>query len=113
MQVSEREAAGFFGVSLRRMREILATDLKAKAAWEEGQQQGRISLRRKQLALAEKNASMAIFLGKQYLDQNEVVVNEHSGRDGGPILTQSIDLKRLDINERKRLRALIGRARKE
>lgn len=32
---------------------------------------GKISLRRSQFKLAEKNANMAIWLGKQYLDQKE------------------------------------------
>lgn len=32
---------------------------------------GKISLRRAQFRLAEKNATMAIFLGKQYLDQSD------------------------------------------
>ncbi len=32
---------------------------------------GKISLRRSQFRLAEKNANMAIWLGKQYLDQRE------------------------------------------
>ena len=34
---------------------------------------GRASLRRNQWKLAEKNATMAIFLGKQYLGQKDVV----------------------------------------
>lgn len=34
---------------------------------------GKISLRRSQWRLAEKNASMAIWLGKQYLGQRDVV----------------------------------------
>lgn len=34
---------------------------------------GKISLRRAQFRLAEKNAAMAIFLGKQYLGQKDVV----------------------------------------
>ena len=34
---------------------------------------GKISLRRMQWRLAEKNAAMAIWLGKQYLDQKDVV----------------------------------------
>lgn len=34
-----------------------------------GQQKGKVSLRRWQFKLAEKNATMAIFLGKHYLDQ--------------------------------------------
>ena len=36
---------------------------------------GQISLRRMQWKLAEKNASMAIFLGKQYLGQSDVIEN--------------------------------------
>ena len=36
---------------------------------------GKASLRRTQLRLAEKNASMAIFLGKQYLGQKDVIEN--------------------------------------
>ena len=34
---------------------------------------GKISLRRMQWRLAEKNATMAIWLGKQYLDQRDIV----------------------------------------
>ena len=34
---------------------------------------GKVSLRRSQWRLAEKNASMAIWLGKQYLGQRDVV----------------------------------------
>lgn len=38
---------------------------------------GQVSLRRMQWQLAEKNPSMAIFLGKNYLGQRDVVVNEN------------------------------------
>lgn len=41
---------------------------------------GKISLRRSQFRLAEKNAAMAIFLGKQYLGQSDNPVQE--GRTG-------------------------------
>lgn len=37
---------------------------------------GKISLRRSQFRLAEKNAAMAIFLGKQYLGQRDQVEAE-------------------------------------
>lgn len=36
-------------------------------------QSGKISLRRYQFKLAEKNAAMAIFLGKQYLGQRDII----------------------------------------
>lgn len=41
--------------------------------FKEKRQGGRASLRRNQWKLAEKNATMAIFLGKQYLGQKDVV----------------------------------------
>ena len=38
-----------------------------------GQAKGKMSLRRYQFKLAEKNAAMAIFLGKQYLGQKDKI----------------------------------------
>lgn len=43
---------------------------------------GKIALRRSQFRLAEKNATMAIFLGKQYLGQREDGVADEIGDDG-------------------------------
>lgn len=43
------------------------------AVYEEKRGAGKISLRRMQWRLAERNASMAIFLGKQYLNQRDAV----------------------------------------
>lgn len=45
--------------------------------YEEKKGKGKISLRRMQWQLAEKNPSMAIFLGKNYLGQKDIVVNEN------------------------------------
>lgn len=42
-------------------------------------QGGKASLRRMQWKLAEKNATMSIWLGKQYLDQKEEIKAEVSG----------------------------------
>lgn len=44
--------------------------------FKEKRQGGRSSLRRSQWNLAKKNASMAIFLGKQYLGQKDVIENK-------------------------------------
>lgn len=38
---------------------------------------GKISLRRTQFKIAENNASMAIFLGKQYLGQRDVIETDN------------------------------------
>ena len=53
---------------------------------------GKISLRRSQFQLAQKNASMAIFLGKNYLGQTDVAVVEHHAENN---LFQAIN----DISE--------------
>lgn len=41
---------------------------------------GKASLRRAQLKIAQKNASMAIFLGKQYLGQKDVIEQQEISR---------------------------------
>lgn len=82
LQCTEVEIAGFFDVHIdtvnnwcKRTYGLTFSDtFKQKSA------KGKISLRRKQWNLATKNAAMAIFLGKQYLDQ----------RDGMDITTTEI-----------------------
>lgn len=51
---------------------------------------GKISLRRMQFKLAEKSPAMAIFLGKQYLGQTDVVSQEITGANGEPIQTETV-----------------------
>ena len=46
---------------------------------------GKISLRRSQWRLAEKNANMAIWLGKQYLDQKDIV-EQNINTDGVKVI---------------------------
>lgn len=42
---------------------------------------GKASLRRSQFQLSKKNATMAIFLGKQYLNQRDQVAIEHNAKN--------------------------------
>ena len=109
LQATEEEASASLRLSVKTFREMIRIDARAKAAWEDGRQLGRVSIRRKQFALADRHPQMAIFLGKQYLGQNEISVIEHSGRDGGPIKT--LDLTKLDAGERKNLREALIAAR--
>lgn len=51
---------------------------------------GRIALRRYQWQLAQKNPAMAIFLGKQFLDQSDRREYEVSGKGGGPVAMKII-----------------------
>ena len=53
-------------------------------------QKGRASLRRSQFRLAEKNAAMAIWLGKQYLGQRDEVVVDAGIRTKDDALSASL-----------------------
>lgn len=80
LQATVREAAAFFKVSPVTFEAFLKQP-GVREAFEEGKGQGLLSLRRSQFRLAESNAAMAIFLGKNYLDQADRVEQavEHSG----------------------------------
>ena len=107
LQCTENEAAAWLGVRRHVFTRLLRTDPQVAAAWERGKNQGLISLRRKQHRLAKTNATMAIFLGKNYLKQRDMVTSEHTGPDGGPI---SVDYSKLTPEERNELRDIITRA---
>lgn len=54
---------------------------------QKNREEGHASIRRQQYKLAMGgNPTMLIWLGKVQLGQRETVVNEHTGKDGGPIL---------------------------
>lgn len=110
LQVSDKEAAAVLGIRVQTFREILRVDEAARRAWEDGRELGKVSLRRNQMQLSQRYPAMAIFLGKQYLGQNDVSVIEHSGRDGEPI--KSMDLTKLTPEQRKHLRDIMKAARK-
>jgi hypothetical protein len=107
LQCTQREAAGFLGVRLHTFKRLLKDDEAVRDAWERGQQMGLVSLRRKQMRLASVNATMAKWLGIQYLNQRDVIHQELTGKDGGPI---DIDLTALSPGERDELRKLLTRA---
>ncbi len=53
---------------------------------------GKMSLRRRQLEMAQDNPTMAIWLGKQYLGQSDKAENKHSGE----IKIKKIEVEYLD-----------------
>lgn len=73
IQCTQEEIANFLNISVR----TLQRDEEFCRLYKKGQDNGKMSLRRIQFKLAEKNTSMAIFLGKQYLGQKDVVENQH------------------------------------
>ncbi len=85
IQATTKECAAFFRVSEPTFLKFLRDNPEAREELEQGKGEGKISLRRKQFRLADKNAAMAIFLGKQYLDQKDHLAHQHSGPNGAPI----------------------------
>lgn len=80
-----KECAAFMDIN----ENTLKTREDFLAAWKKGKEKGKISLRRYQMRMAEKNATMSIWLGKQYLDQKDKQELEHSGN----IKTTQINVK--------------------
>lgn len=109
LQCTHKEVAAFLDIRTSQFRALLANDERVKRAWERGMSMGKISLRRKQMRLASSNASMGMFLGKQYLGQRDVVTNELTGDGGGPV---EIDASKLSQAERDELRQLLVRSGK-
>lgn len=67
LQCTQEEIATFLELSVR----TLQRDKEFCRLYKKGQESGKMSLRRIQYKLAEKNPTMAIWLGKQYLNQKE------------------------------------------
>ena len=72
IQCTQEEIANFLGLSVR----TLQRDEEFCRIYKKGQDNGKMSLRRMQWKLAEKSYAMAIFLGKQYLGQKDIVENQ-------------------------------------
>ena len=79
IQATTKECAAFFGVTEPTFLKFKADNPQVAEALDEGRGHGLLSLRRKQFALADKNAAMAIFLGKNYLGQTDKQEVEHQG----------------------------------
>ena len=69
IQCTQEEIASFLGISVR----TLQRDEEFCRIYKKGQENGKMSLRRMQFKLAEKNPTMAIWLGKQYLGQKDTI----------------------------------------
>lgn len=78
IQCTQQEIASFLGCSV----DTLQRDETFCGIYKKGQESGRMSLRRMQFKLAEKNPTMAIWLGKQYLGQRDNIEVDHSMQNG-------------------------------
>lgn len=75
IQCTQTEIASFLGISVR----TLQRDEEFLKIYQKGQENGKMSLRRIQYKLAEKNTTMAIWLGKQYLGQKDIIEASTTG----------------------------------
>jgi hypothetical protein len=98
MQCTDEEIAAFLRVSTRtieRRRKVQSF----REAMARGKAKGRVSVRRNLFRLATNgNLGANIFLAKNLLGYRDVVANEHSGPQGGPIEMSLADV----LRERKK-----------
>jgi hypothetical protein len=83
IQCTEKEIEAWFGVTDKTLDGwcVRTYDRKFSDIYKEKAEAGKISLRRKQWHLADKSASMAIFLGKNYLGQTDKIEQTVVGND--------------------------------
>jgi hypothetical protein len=90
------EMAAVTGVDKRTLERRFAAHI------EKGREQGKRSLRRMQWKAAKGgNVTMLIWLGKQLLAQQDRL--EHTGRDGGPIQTETRKVEEMSDDELRRI----------
>ena len=103
--LTREEIAGVFSVTTETLNNNIKRQYGAvfSEVYKKHQAYGKMSLRRAQFRLAEKNAAMAIFLGKNYLGQSDktsIAINEDD----------SVDFSRLDKEDLKLLDSLVEKA---
>ena len=79
LQCTYAEVAAFFGCSELTIKRRLS-DPKYREVYDQGTNKGLISLRRAQFRQSENSATMAIWLGKQYLGQSDKLIHEGGER---------------------------------
>ena len=97
LHCTTKECAGFFSVTETTYLKFVKDYPEVAEEFAAGMAEGKMSLRRSQFKLAEKNAAMAIFLGKQHLGQIDSYRRELTGREGRPI--ETVDLSKLTDQE--------------
>ena len=92
MQCTRKEIAGFFdceeGALDRWIKETFG--MTYMGVFERFRSKGLLSLRRNQFQLSEKNVAMAIWLGKQYLGQKDIMTFNNLDDTEEDALTKSI-----------------------
>ena len=88
LQCTEAEICGFLDVTDKTLEKWCQKEYKAhfSEVFRQKRGIGKISLRRSQWRLAEKNANMAIWLGKQYLGQRDTPVEREQDTQDDSLL---------------------------
>jgi hypothetical protein len=107
MLCTDDEVAAFVGVSAPTLRRRLRQK-KFREAVERAKAKGKVSVRRNLFRMASNgNIAAAIFLAKNVLGYRDVVANEHTGPQGGPIqLAARPNLSQLTDDELRQLQAI-------
>ena len=100
LQCTQEEICGVLGVNSDTLNKFCKKEYKAtfSEVFKEKRQLGKMSLRRSQFKLAEKNATMAIWLGKQYLDQRDRDITDAVEKSNG-VLESILALRKNDNME--------------
>src|SRR5271155_2678370 len=111
MQCTDEEIAAWFGVSTRTV-ERRRGNVRFCEVMDQSRAKGRVSVRRSLFRLAANgNIAAAIFLAKNILGYRDVLRNEQTGPDGGPISIESRpDLSQLTDEELSQLRLIAEKA---
>lgn len=93
LQCTEEEVCDFFEITDKTLNNFCKREYGAtfSEVFKQKRGKGKISLRRAQFKLAQTNATMAIWLGKQYLGQKDVQVLDATLKEETP----RIDLSQL------------------
>ena len=88
LQCTKAEVCGFFHITDKTLDRWCRRTYKMSFSEVFAQKRGmgKISLRRSQWRLAESNANMAIWLGKQYLGQTEKADSKHTDNDAVTVI---------------------------
>lgn len=92
IQCTTREAAAVLGVSHPTFLSFKERWQEVQDAFEDGAHEGKASLRRTQFKMAETNAAMAIFLGKNLLGQTDKTEQSLTGPAGEPLRITHIEI---------------------
>lgn len=114
MQCTDEEIAAWFGVCTKTI-ERLRQKVQFREVMEAAKAKGRVSLRRSLFRLAGSgNIAAVIFLAKNVLGYRDVLRNEQTGPDGGPISFEARpDLSQLTDEELEQLRIISEKAARD